>query len=68
MKRTDENPYWEKWKPGRPTKAAIEKRRKAERWREEYRRLYPEQMPFISFLLDSQTPTGQYNYQSRCEH
>ncbi len=32
----NENPYYEKWKPGRPSKKALDKRAKYWRWEKYY--------------------------------
>lgn len=65
------NPYYEKWKPGRPSKAAKEKRAKSDEWFKAYREAHPEEFPMITFLTSevAQTPgiffrgTGRRNVQ-----
>lgn len=45
------NPYYEKWKPGRPSKAAKEKRAKSDEWIRQYIKDHPEEYPLTTFLI-----------------
>lgn len=46
------NPYYEKWKPGRPSKAAKEKRAKSDEWIRKYREDHPGEFPMITMLTN----------------
>lgn len=45
------NPYMEKWGRGRPSKEAIEKRKKAQQWVKDH----PAQYPFLTTLLNRES-------------
>lgn len=51
------NPYYERWKRGRPSKEAKEKRLLSDKWNQEQREKCPESKPFLSRLL-SDNPTA----------
>ncbi len=46
------NPYFEKWKRGRPSKEAIAKRKLANYWRDCHKKQHPDLYPFTNYLLN----------------
>lgn len=57
----DSNPYFEKWKRGRPSNSAIEKRKLSDLWITAYRKKYPHKYPFITALLEMNIPFRKIN-------
>lgn len=57
----ESNPYFERWRRGRPSKSAIDKRKLSDLWITAYRKKYPHRFPLITALLEMDIPFKKVN-------